>query len=112
MGRRRSSFVVIIAVAAAGVVAALVALLSAAPFETTLEFRIRDRVSTGAVWNATVTLQDRFLRTYYAGDGDPLVFARLDPGEATLEVWRPTTSPGKCRSRCGAAGTESTSQST
>ena len=46
MGRRRISFVVAIAVAAAGAVAALV---SAPPFETTLEFRIRDRVSTGAV---------------------------------------------------------------
>ena len=87
MGRLRVSFVV--AIAAAGAVAALVALLSAAPFETTVEFRIRDRVSTGAVWNATVTLQDRFLRTYYAGDGDPLVFARLDPGETTLEVSAP-----------------------
>lgn len=89
MGRRRVWAGVSIAVAAAGAVAALVALVSAAPFETTLEFRIRDRVSTGAVWNATVTLQDRFLRTWHAGDGDTLVFSRLRPGEATLEVSAP-----------------------
>ncbi len=89
MGRRRLTLVVAIAVAAAGTVAALVALVSWAPFETTLEFRIRDRVSTGAVWNATATLQDRFLRTWYAGDGNTLVFSRLHPGEATLEVSAP-----------------------
>ncbi|MDE0228943.1 MAG: carboxypeptidase-like regulatory domain-containing protein [Spirochaetaceae bacterium] len=92
MRRRRIWVVAAVAVAAVGVVAALAALVafvSAAPFETTLEFRIRDRVSTGAVWNATVTLQDRFLRTWYAGDGDTLVFSRLDPGEAKLEVSAP-----------------------
>ena len=89
MGRRRISLVAAIAVAGAGAVAALAALVSAAPFETRLEFRIRDGVSTGAVWDATVTLQDRFLRAWYAGDEDTLVFARLDPGEATLEVSAP-----------------------
>ena len=87
MGRRRISLVA--AVAAAGAVAALAALVAAAPFETTLEFHIRDRVTGGAVRNATVTLQDRFLRAWYAGDGDTLVFSRLDPGEATLEVSAP-----------------------
>lgn len=91
MSRGRISFVIV--TAAAGAAVALVALLSLSPFETTLEFRIRDRVSRGAVWNATVTLQDRFLRTYYAGDGDPLVFARLAPGEATLEVSAPDYQP-------------------
>ena len=89
MGRRRIWVVAAVAVAAAGVVATLAAFVSAAPFETTLEFRIRDRVSTGAVWNATATLQDRFLRSWYAGDGDTLVFSRLNPGEATLEVSAP-----------------------
>ena len=89
MGRLRISSGLAIAVAAAGAIAGLVALRSAAPFETTLEFHIRDRVTGGAVWNATVTLQDRFLRAWYAGEGDALVFARLDPGEATLEVSAP-----------------------
>lgn len=50
---------------------------------------MRDRVSRGAVWNATVTLQNRFLRTYYAGGGETLVFTRLDPGAATLDVSAP-----------------------
>ena len=89
MGRLRLSLGLAIAVAAAGAIAGLAALRFAAPFETTLEFRIRDRVTGGAVWNATVTLQDRFLRTWYAGDGDTLVFSRLRPGEATLEVSAP-----------------------
>ena len=84
--RRISSAIVISAV---GAVAAPAVLLFAVPFETTLEFRIRDRVSGGAVWNATVTLQDRFLRTYHAGGGESLVFTRLDPGQATLEVSAP-----------------------
>ena len=95
MGRRRILRVVAIAVAAAGAVAALAALVSAAPFETTLEFRIRDRVSGGPVWAATVTIQDRFLRTYYAGAGEPLVFARLAPGEAVLAVSAPDYQPMK-----------------
>ena len=89
MGRRRFSLAVAIAVAAAGTVAALVALRSAPPFETTLEFRIRDRVSGGPVWDATVTIQDRFLRTWYAGTAEPLVFTRLAPGPAVLEVTAP-----------------------
>ena len=89
MSRRRIWLVAASAVVAAGAVAALAALVSAAPFETTLEFRIRDRVTRGAVWNVTVTLQDRFLRSWYAGDGDTLVFTRLRPGEATLEVSAP-----------------------
>ena len=89
MGRRRILVVVASAVVAAGAAVAVAVLVSAAPFETTLEFRIRDRVTRGAVWNATVTLQDRFQRTWYAGDGDTLVFARLHPGEATLEVSAP-----------------------
>ena len=88
MGRRRISFVVAIAAAAVGTVAVLAALVSDPPFETTLEFRIRDRVSGGPVWDATVTIQDRFLRTYYAGAGDPLVFTRLAPGPAVLEGCR------------------------
>lgn len=74
---------------AAGAIAGLVAIVSAAPWQTTMEFRIRDRVTGGPVWNATVTLQDRFLRAWYAGEGDSLVFAGLDPGEAMLEVSAP-----------------------
>ncbi len=89
MGRRTISLVAAIAVAAAATVAALVALVATAPFETTLEFRIRDGVSTGPVWNATATVQNRFQRTWHAGDGDTLVFTRLHPGEATLEVSAP-----------------------
>lgn len=89
--RRRISRVAIIAAAAAVVVAG--ALVAALPFEATLEFQIRDRVSRGTVWNATVTIRDRFLRTYYAGDGDSLRFARLAPGTATLEVSAPNYQP-------------------
>lgn len=90
MGRlRRGLPGLAIAVAAAGAIAGLVALVSAAPWETTVEFRIRDRVTGGPVWNATATLQDRFLRAWYAGEGDALAFARLDPGEAVLEVSAP-----------------------
>ncbi len=89
--RRRISRVAIIAAAAAVVVAG--ALVAALPFEATLEFQIRDRVSRGAVWNATVTIRDRFLRTYYAGGGDSLRFARLAPGTATLEVSAPNYQP-------------------
>ena len=87
MRRRRISIVV--GTAAAGAIAALIVVFSTSPFATTLEFRIRDRVSRGPVWDATVTLQDRFLRTYYGGNGEPLVFTRLAPGEATLEVSAP-----------------------
>ena len=89
--RRRILRVTVIAAAAA--CAAAVALVAALPFEATLEFRIRDRVSRGAVWNATVTIRDRFLRTYYAGGADSLRFSRLAPGKATLEVSAPNYQP-------------------
>ena len=95
MGRSRIPFAVVflVVLAAVGAVVAGIAVRSAQLFETTLEFRIRDRVSTRAVWNATVTLQDRFLRTYYTGAGEPLLFSRLQPGTATLEVSAPDYQP-------------------
>lgn len=89
MPRRRRIPRVAVIGAAAAAIAAAAGLLAAVPFETTLEFRIRDRVSRGAVWNATVTIRDRFLRTYYAGGEDSLVFTRLAPGAATLTVSAP-----------------------
>ena len=95
MRRRRILLVVAIALAASAAGAALVATRPASPFETTLEFRIRDRVSGEAVWDVTVTIQDRFLRTYNAGAGEPLVFTRLTPGPAVLEVAAPDYQPVK-----------------
>lgn len=89
MPRRRRIPRVAVIGAAAAAIAAAAGLLAAVPFETTLEFRIRDRVSRGAVWNATVTIRDRFLRAYHAGGGDSLVFSRLAPGAATLTVSAP-----------------------
>ena len=91
--RRRRLILFVVVIAAAGAIAVPAALLVTVARETTLEFRIRDRVSGGAVWNATVTLQDRFLRTYYAGGEDPLAFARPVPGPATLQVAAPGYQP-------------------
>lgn len=93
MPRRRRIPPIAVIGAAAAVIAIAAGLLAALPFDTTLEFRIRDRVSRGAVWNATVTIQDRFLRTYYAGGGESLVFSRLAPGAVTLEVSAPNYQP-------------------
>ena len=59
---------VLIALAGTLGVAALIVYLATARFDTTLEFRVQDRVSGQWVWNAAARLQDRFIRSFYQSD--------------------------------------------
>jgi hypothetical protein len=64
--------------------------------DTTLSVRIMDAVSRGWVWDATVSLQDKYMRLYYQSDTGPVtqVFTGLTPGgEAMLGVSAPHYRP-------------------
>ena len=58
---------------------------------TTLEFTLRDAVSKGWVWDATLTLQGRTIRSYYQTDRgvQTLSFTRLHRGDDTLRISAP-----------------------
>jgi hypothetical protein len=85
--------VLIPALVLAAVVAAAVGVYVAMnPVDTTLEFQVRDAVSKGWVWDATLRLQDRVIRSYYQSDRGPVIqtFTHLEPGEAVLEISAPS----------------------
>jgi hypothetical protein len=69
--------------------------VSTAEFDTTLEITVRDAVSKNWVWNATLKLQNRVIRSYYQSDAGPVPyrFRELRPGEATLEISAPSYIP-------------------
>lgn len=75
--------------------AALVVFLSTARFDTTLRFTVRDAVSRQWVWDATVTLQDRVIRSFFQSDAGPIEyqFNRLAPGRGELTVSAPSYEP-------------------
>lgn len=66
------------------------------PVDTTLEFQVRDAVSKSWVWDATFTIQDRVIRSYYqsatesAGESIPRRFTHLKPGDAQLQIEAPS----------------------
>ena len=87
--KRTRPFVLIGILAAAA--ALVMVLLMVLRSETTFEFQLRDSVSHSAVWDATVTLQDRYLRSFYQSDNGikTLRFRSLRPGDAVVEVSAP-----------------------
>jgi hypothetical protein len=70
---------------------AVTAYLTSGALETTLELDVMDAVSGGWVWNATITAQDRIIRSYFQTDQGPapLKFTGLRPGSTTVEVSAP-----------------------
>jgi hypothetical protein len=71
--------------------AALLVLLLCSCSDTTLVFQVQDSVSSSSVWDLSVTLQDRLLRSFYQTDAGPVPqkLTHLAPGPATLEVSAP-----------------------
>jgi len=59
--------------------------------DTTFEFRLRDSVSGGWVWNASMRLQDRAMNGFFQSDAGLRLyrFRRLTPGTATLRISAP-----------------------
>lgn len=76
-------------------VIALGVYISTAEFDTTLEFTFRDGVSKSWVWDATLKIQDRIIRSYYQSDAGPRSyrFTNLKPGQAILEITAPSYVP-------------------
>lgn len=88
--KKHSYLLLILIIIVLGIIA-LIVCLSTVPFDTTLEFQIRDRVSKNWVWDATMTLQNRTIRGYFQSDRGPrdFRFTHLEPGDWTLEVSAP-----------------------
>jgi hypothetical protein len=59
--------------------------------DTTLSFYIMDAVSEGWVWDAKVSIQDKYMKLYYQSNSchEMQVFTGLEPGEAMLTVSAP-----------------------
>lgn len=61
-------------------------------FSTSLTFRVVDSASGGWVWDATITLQDKEIRSFFQSDSGAVnfTFTRLKPGKAVLRVSAPS----------------------
>jgi len=81
------------AAALLGIAAVLLATLL--PRETTLEVRVRDAVSRRWIWDLTLKVQDRELRSFYQSDGGlrTFRFTHLRPERSTLEASAPGYPP-------------------
>ncbi len=81
-----------IMIASAVLVIALAVFFSTWSYDTTLDFTFRDKVSKQWVWDATVTLQDRIIRSFYQSDRAPrtFTFTGLQPGTGELVVTAPS----------------------
>jgi hypothetical protein len=89
MNRRTRILLGISAVVFLGILAALLIPLLARGAE--LELRVRDAVSRRWVWDLTLKLQDRELRSFYQSDTGLRLFrfTRLKPGKSTLGISAP-----------------------
>ena len=72
-------------------VPSLLVLLLCSCSDTTLLLRVQDSASGSSVWDLSVSLQDRLLRSFYQTDAGPVPqkLTHLAPGPATLEVSAP-----------------------
>lgn len=93
--KRRTTIVALAAVIVPCVVFVLYFAIGAS--ETTLELRVVDVVSKSWVWDATIGLQGRFIRSYFQSDQGPqeLRFTRLKPGKAVIDISAPAYKPVK-----------------
>lgn len=69
--------------------------LATRPADTTLSFVLRDAVSGGWVYDATVTAGDKVIRSFFQSDRAPVekTFTGLRPGETVLSVQAPGYLP-------------------
>jgi hypothetical protein len=65
------------------------------PVDTTLEFEVRDAVSKAWVYDASLRLEGRLIRSYFQSDQgvEPQRFTHLKPGRAALELSAPAYQP-------------------
>ena len=93
MNRRTRTLLGLSAVVFLGILAAILIPLLTRGSE--LELRVRDAVSRRWVWDLTLKLQDRELRSFYQSDTGlrAFTFTRLRPGKSTLEITAPGYQP-------------------
>jgi hypothetical protein len=83
------------------VIIAILVFIFTTRFDTTLEFKISDKVSKAWVWNAEIKLENRFMKSYYQSDRGLIAytFTHLKPGSSNIEIQAPsyenTTIPVK-----------------
>ena len=83
---------ILLGISAVVLLAAAAAILGALlTRDTVLELRVRDAVSHRWVWDLTLRLQDRELRSFYQSDTAlrTFRFTHLRPGPATLQLSAP-----------------------
>lgn len=75
----------------AGVIGLATMIIVRSLLMTTLSFKIEDAVSHSWVWDATIVVQDREIRSFFQSDSAPreATFTRLKPGQAILSVKAP-----------------------
>jgi hypothetical protein len=63
--------------------------------DTTLEFVVRDAVSKAWVYDASLRLEGRLIRSHFQSDqgAEPQRFTHLKPGKATLQISAPAYQP-------------------
>jgi hypothetical protein len=88
---KRKTLIPLIVAAVIAVIAVAV-FLSHASFDNTVSFTVRDAVSKQWVWNATISMQDRLIKSYYQSDRGPITytFTHLEKGESELSVSAPS----------------------
>ena len=88
---KKKTWTILGAIALFFVALAVIAYLTSGALETTMQIEVEDAVSEGWVWDATITVQDRVIRSFYQSDQGPrpLEFTGLRPGRSTVEVVAP-----------------------
>jgi hypothetical protein len=88
---KKKTWYILGAIALFFVALAVIAYLTSGALETTMEIQVIDAVSEGWVWDATITVQDRIIRSFYQTDQGPkpLELTGLRPGRSTVEVVAP-----------------------
>lgn len=88
---KRSAVVILLAVVVGILLFAVAAFFVPRMSDTRLAFTVEDAVSKSWVWDATITLQNREIRSYYQSNRGPvqMTFTHLKAGRATLEVEAP-----------------------
>ena len=65
------------------------------PFTTSLQLQVQDNVSKSWVWDSSIQLQGRIIRSFFQSDQGPVKyqFTNLKPGEDILEITAPSYKP-------------------
>jgi hypothetical protein len=88
---KRRAFLVLSTILLAAIVVACAVILALSRLPSTLTFTLEDSFSHGWVWDATIVVQNREIRSYFQSDSAPraLTFTSLGRGPSVLTVRAP-----------------------